>query len=136
MCIFNNSVNYTMKALTFLADRKDHSMVLSSEIAKMEKIPYHYLAKILQGLTKFGYVESAKGRNGGFHITKKGLNCTIALLIKQTDGFTIKNECILTKAGCSEKNPCALHKYFSQIGIDINRSILELRTKDLTNKKL
>ena len=73
-------------------------------------IPYHFLSKVLQRLTKFGIVNSVKGRNGGFKITKKGLNSSVSDIIELLEGSCSKSECILNKSECSEKNQCHLHK--------------------------
>ncbi len=47
MHIFNKSINYTLEAVVYLANHKGDGMMLSSEIARRENIPYHYLVKIL-----------------------------------------------------------------------------------------
>ena len=124
-----------MEAVVYLANHKGNVMMLSSEIVRRENISYHYLAKILQRLPKFGYIESAKGRNGGFQITEKGLNCTVGMLIKQIDGFSTKKECAFGKILSNENNPCTLHMNWSKIRDDINKSIIELKIKDLIIKR-
>ncbi len=135
MRIFNKSLSYTLKAVIYLADHANDGLVLSSEIAKAEKIPYHYLAKILQRLSKYGYIESTKGKNGGFSITEKGLNSTVSIIMKQIDGSSPQKECILNKGKCSGKSPCALHKYWDEIEKIIQDSLLQLKIKDLNTKK-
>ena len=135
MRIFNKSLSYTLNAVIYLADHSDDGLILSSEIAKSEKIPYHYLAKILQRLSKYGYIESTKGKHGGFRKTEKGLNSSVSVIMKQIDGSSPKKECILINGKCLGKSPCALHKYWDEIEKSMQDSLLQLKIKNLKTKK-
>lgn len=134
MRIFNKSVSYTLKAVIYLASNSEDRLILALEIAKKEKIPYYYLAKILQRLTKFGIVTSTKGRNGGFQITEKGLNSSISDIIEKTDGIDSFIECILNEDDCTGKATCALHKSWVKIRNALNDSIFQVKIKDLISK--
>ena len=134
MRIFSKSLSYTLKAIIYLANNSEGRLTLAAEIAKEEKIPYHYLSKLLQQLTKFRIVDSTKGRNGGFKITNKGLNSTVSTIIELIDGPGSKLECILHKSECPRRKPCALHKYWDKTRNDIHNS-LNMKIKDLIIKK-
>ena len=68
--IYTKTGEYAIRAILFLARQSRENLIMSSEIAKSEDIPAHYLAKILQRMAKYGYVDSFKGRGGGFKITE------------------------------------------------------------------
>ncbi|MGE5410507.1 MAG: RrF2 family transcriptional regulator, partial [Clostridiales bacterium] len=63
--IYTKTGEYAIRAVLYLARQPREKLVMSAEIAKSEDIPAHYLAKILQRMAKFGYVDSFKGRGGG-----------------------------------------------------------------------
>ena len=69
--IYTKTGEYAIRAILFLARQPKENLIMSSEIAKSEEIPSHYLAKILQRMAKFGYVDSFKGRGGGLKLPKQ-----------------------------------------------------------------
>ncbi len=88
---------------------------MASEIAKNEEIPSHYLAKILQRLVKYGYVQSFKGRKGGFRITDSALNSSIIEIVEKIEGPVISLKCITGLKNCSEENPCPFHEEWMEL---------------------
>ncbi|MGE5458770.1 MAG: RrF2 family transcriptional regulator [Methanococcaceae archaeon] len=107
--IYTKTGEYAIRAILFLARQPKDVLVMSSAVAKSEDIPSHYLAKILQRMAKYGYVDSHKGRGGGFQITELALNSSILEIVERVEGPVINQKCVTGLKECSEENPCPLH---------------------------
>lgn len=95
-----------------------------SEIAKGIDSPEYFIAKILQVLSRKRLIQSQKGPAGGFYLSKEGLECTLADIVRAIDGDKIFSGCGLGLKSCSEKEPCPIHDKFRVIREDI-RYMLE-----------
>ncbi len=113
--IYTKTGEYAIRAILYLARAPKDLLVMSSNIAKTEDIPSHYLAKILQRMAKFGFVDSFKGRGGGFRITKLALNSTILEVVERIEGPVITLTCITGLKECSDENPCPLHEEWNDL---------------------
>lgn len=79
------------------------------EISKDLGLPKHFLAKILQHLTKNKLASSVKGRNGGFYLSEENKSASLLTVIHSLDGDGMFTGCILGLNVCSEENPCTFH---------------------------
>lgn len=113
--IYTKTGEYAIRAVLFLARQPEGSLVMSSEVAKHEDIPSHYLAKILQRMAKYGYVDSYKGRGGGFMITKLAMDSTILEIVERIEGPVITLKCVTGLKECSDEYPCPLHEEWSEL---------------------
>ena len=89
------------------------------EIATGIDSPEHFLAKILQDLSRKGLVQSAKGPNGGFYLDEKALKRPLSEVVEAIDGDGLFTGCALGLKQCSEVNPCPLHNQFKLIRTEI-----------------
>jgi Rrf2 family protein len=85
------------------------------EISKGIDGPEHFLAKILQDLSRKGILQSIKGPNGGFYLDEPSMKTTLADVVRAVDGDDIFTGCGLGLKICSERNPCPLHDEFKII---------------------
>ncbi|MGE5680902.1 MAG: RrF2 family transcriptional regulator [Bacillota bacterium] len=113
--IYTKTGEYAIRAVLYLARQPRERLVMSAEIAKSEDIPAHYLAKILQRMAKFGYVDSFKGRGGGFQITELALRSSILEIVERIEGPVINLKCVTGLKECSEEHPCPLHEEWAQV---------------------
>lgn len=121
--IFSKTCEYAIRATIFIAQQsKEDRKVAIKEIAKGIDSPEHFIAKILQNLSKKGFISSTKGPNGGFYIDKKGRKTTIADIVLLVDGDNLFTNCVLGLKQCSETKPCPLHHQYK----DTRKNIIEL----------
>ncbi|MCB0668962.1 MAG: Rrf2 family transcriptional regulator [Saprospiraceae bacterium] len=108
--MFSKSCQYAIRAILFLAiyTSEDRRMGVDDLAAKLE-VPKHFLAKVLQQLTRQNLIASAKGRNGGFYLTTENRNSNLLAVIESIDGPHAFHECILGMSKCSNENPCPYH---------------------------
>ncbi len=113
--IYTKTGEYAIRAILFLARQPKEALIMSSEIAEKEDIPAHYLAKILQRMAKYGYVDSFKGRGGGFKITELAKKSSILEIVERVEGPVINLKCITGLKECDEENPCPLHEEWAEL---------------------
>jgi Rrf2 family iron-sulfur cluster assembly transcriptional regulator len=113
--IYTKTGEYAIRAILFLARQPKENLIMSSEIAKSEEIPSHYLAKILQRMAKFGYVDSFKGRGGGFKITEAAMKSSILEIVERVEGPIINLKCVTGLKECSDETPCPLHEEWADL---------------------
>ncbi len=108
--MFSNSSKYAIRAVLYLALKSDESNKLKSEyLAQVLDIPKHFLAKILQQLTKQKIISSLKGRNGGFYLTDENRATNLLSVVEAIEGPVSMNSCILGLDHCSDEAPCPFH---------------------------
>ncbi|WP_219225255.1 RrF2 family transcriptional regulator [Pedobacter antarcticus] len=116
MGIFSKTCEYAMRAVFFIAHRTaEGGKVGIKEIAEGIDSPEHFLAKILQDLSRRNIVKSAKGPNGGFYMDNISLKRRLSEVVEAVDGNGLFTGCGLGLHYCSETNPCPLHNEFKVI---------------------
>ena len=119
--LVSQACKYGIRACLYLAQH-NNGPLLSREIAHALNIPEHFLAKILQDLSKHRLLHSAKGRGGGFRLARPAGQIKLLEVVEAIDGTDCADECILGLPACSETAPCALHSRWA----GIKQEILEL----------
>ena len=102
--------------MIFVAQKsKNESRVSIKQIAEGTDAPEHFVAKIMQDLSRRSLIHSAKGPNGGFYMDKKDLQNSIADIVKTIDGDKLYSNCVLGLKACSELNPCPVHEEYKEV---------------------
>jgi len=134
--MFSKSCEYAIKAMIFVAQKsKDETRVSVKEIAKGTDAPEHFIAKIMQDLSRRKLIHSVKGPNGGFYMDANNLKNSISDIVKAIDGDSIYSDCVLGLKACSEKNPCPVHFEYKEIKKNLIKMI-EHSTIGEFNEKL
>lgn len=134
--MFSKSCEYAIKAMIFVAQKsKDKNRVSAKEIAAGTDAPVHFVAKIMQDLSRKKLVHSIKGPNGGFYMDNEDLKCSIADIVKALDGDDIYMDCVLGLKACNEKKPCPVHFEYKEIKKNLIKMI-ENNTIGEFNEKL
>lgn len=114
--MFSKTCEYAIRAMIFIVQKStDNNKVGIKEIAEGIDSPVHFIAKILQDLSKKGLVNSLKGPNGGFYVDANNLKHSLADIVKVIDGDKIFSGCGLGLKQCSETHPCPIHYEFKKV---------------------
>lgn len=133
--MLSKTCEYAIRALIFIAQRSQEGERAGiREIAKAIDSPEHFIAKILQDLGRKGFVQSAKGPNGGFYLDKSAAKHTLADIVREIDGDKIFTGCGLGLPQCSEKHPCPLHNEFKAIRERIKHMLEKAKLGELTGE--
>jgi Rrf2 family protein len=122
--MFSKTCEYAIRAMIFIAQKsKSGTKVGIREIAKGIDSPEHFIAKILQDLSRKKLLLSMKGPNGGFYLDNEGLECSLADIVKAVDGDKLLTGCGLGLKQCSETKPCPMHNEFKLVRKNIQNML-------------
>lgn len=107
--MLSRSSEYAVRALSFLATRKERSWLLSRSIAEELGIPPPFLAKILQTMATVGILSSQRGRGGGFRLQRDPATISLYEIVEPFDHLGHRTLCILGQQLCGEEHACPLH---------------------------
>jgi len=138
--MLSKTCEYAIRALIYIAQKsKEGNNVGIKEIAAGIDSPEYFIAKILQELSRKGFVQSMKGPNGGFYMDKNNLETSIADIVREIDGDKIFSGCGLGLKECSEEHPCPIHNDFKNIRQEMKNMLENSKIKvfvDNLNLKL
>lgn len=122
--MLSKTCEYAIRSLIYIAQKtKNGGKIGVKEIAKGIDSPEHFIAKILQDLSRKGVVQSTKGPNGGFHLEDESLNHTLEDIVKVVDGDKLFTTCVVGLKECSETRPCPLHEDYKKIRINLKNML-------------
>ena len=129
--LFSSSCEYGIRALIYLAIHREDGPCLVREIAEVESIPRHYLAKILQQLAGHGLVRSTKGPGGGFALARDPETLTAEEVIAILEPGHNSTRCVLGLDECNDDAPCPLHETWSSLRDSFFGQLSEMTLGDM-----
>lgn len=105
---------YALRSLINLgiAAEVKRSLVQVSELAENEQLPVKFLEQILQALKEAGFVESVRGKFGGYRLAKNAREITIGEVVRRVDGPLAPIGCVsqsaYTRCTCPDEEHCGL----------------------------
>ena len=90
--------DYTLRVLFYVASNNDRLVTLS-EIAAYYEISVEHLRKVVHALSKTGYLDTYRGKNGGIKLAKPASEINLATIVTQAEG----NEPLIN---CSQQKCC------------------------------
>jgi Rrf2 family protein len=122
--LFSRECEYALQAVLYLALQREGSMTSIKALTARLGIPYHFLAKILQKLTRKGLLRSLKGPTGGFALAMPAEKITLLQIVEAVDGDGFMNTCVLGFAQCSGRNPCSVHEQWGAVRTSIHAMLV------------
>jgi Rrf2 family protein len=129
---FSRASLYALHALVFMGRQKDNHPVASHVIAHAEGIPERFLLKVLKPLVSAGVLQSIKGPNGGYRLTRPVRTISLLEVVEAVDGS------IRGQVSFEGKNSAGLERRLETIFDDaagqVRRQYKKVRISDLTGK--
>lgn len=130
---FSKTTSYSLNVLSYMAINEDENMSAKYLHDKLS-IPYPYLRQILTSLSHSGFIQSKRGRSGGFTFARPKENISIADIIDSTDGLESLNNCILGFTKCPFDNQCSMHSVWEMTRNNILKVLKETSLADIIKK--
>ncbi|MQY81919.1 MAG: Rrf2 family transcriptional regulator [Dehalococcoidia bacterium] len=121
--LYSKSAEYAIQAMLYLAENEGRGLVMVSSIAEIYNIPRHFLAKLVQTLTRNRLVKSYRGRNGGIKLARSSEKIVNAIEGPPPEQPT----CVIGLDVCSDDAICPLHKQWQHI-VDLMHDTLSSET--------
>ena len=115
----SGAASVALHTMAYLSTEKTGKLLQNKEIAKTLEISENHLSKILQRLTKAGFIETQRGPKGGVRLSKNPENITLLNIFEAIEGpYTISD--------CTFKGNCRFEGCIFDGKLEkINRSFLE-----------
>ncbi len=94
---------YALKVMIDLAQHDDGEFIALKEIAARQDISIKYLETIISLLNKAGFVESLRGKSGGYRLTRSPDEYTAGSILKISEGSLAPVSCLYDDAEKCEK---------------------------------
>lgn len=136
--LLSKTAEYGIRAVLYIALNQTRAKnfqrrLTTKDIAKNLKVPYHFLAKVIQKLVKAGIIHSKRGKNGGFILKKTPGKVKLLDIFVALEGEDLLKNCVLGLPNCSDKSPCPVHSYWKSIREEIKRMLSDKTLKEFLN---
>src|SRR5215510_9439641 len=98
--------DYAVRAVLHLAHMKNGERAATSTVAKEQRIPPSFLAKIISQLSIAGLLHTSRGARGGVTLAREPKDITLLEVVEAIDGPIQLNECVQNEGICSFEEKC------------------------------
>jgi Rrf2 family protein len=136
---------YALRSLINLgiAAKVGRKLVRVTELAKAEDLPVKFLEQVVQQLREAGYVESTRGKHGGYRLAKPADQIAIGSIVRLIDGPLAPIGCVSQTAyepcNCPDEAHCGLR----MLMLDVRNAIAAILDRytladvvDVTTRKM
>jgi Rrf2 family protein len=129
--MLSKKTQYALQALSYMAGKNTDAPILIAEIADQKKIPLKFLENILLSLKKAGFLESKKGKHGGYLFATAPDKIKLSSIFRAIEGPIALLPCVSLNfykkcETCNEKK-CGINKVMLEVR-DNTLAILDKKT--------
>jgi Rrf2 family protein len=129
--MLSKKTQYALQALSYMVEKNSEFPLLIAEIAAAKNIPLKFLENILLELKKGGFLESKKGKHGGYFFATPPQKIKLSAIFRIIEGPIALLPCVSLNfyekcADCNEKK-CGINRVMAEVR-DNTLAILDKRT--------
>jgi Rrf2 family protein len=129
--MLSKKTQYALQALSYMVEKHTDDPILIAEIASQKNIPIKFLENILLSLRKAGFLESKKGKHGGYFFAQAPEKIKLSSIFRIIEGPIALLPCVSLNfyekcADCNEKK-CGINKVMVAVR-DNTLAILDNKT--------
>jgi len=129
--MLSKKTQYALQALSYMVEKNSEFPILIAEIAAAKNIPLKFLENILLELKKGGFLESKKGKHGGYFFATPPHKIKLSAIFRIIEGPIALLPCVSLNfyekcADCNEKK-CGINRVMAEVR-DNTLAILDKRT--------
>jgi Rrf2 family protein len=104
-----HQADYATRAILYLAQREKGKHIATGKVAKEQKIPSSFLAKIVSQLSIAGILQTSRGAHGGIWLARDPEDITLLEVVEAIDGPIRLNVCSDSSGECTLEDDCPMH---------------------------
>ena len=131
MLNLTKNIEYALISLRHINNNGDEKLYTAKEIASIYHLPQENLAKILQKLSKTGYLKSIKGIYGGYSLNKDLSNINLIDFIESIEGPVGLVKCT-NNLDCEILELCNIKEPIHKINKNIRQALNKLSLYEIT----
>ncbi|TSB48523.1 RrF2 family transcriptional regulator [Alkalicoccobacillus porphyridii] len=108
-----NYTEYALRTLMYINAQSKESLVTVEEVANFYGLPMNHLKKIFWKLNELGYINSVRGRNGGYHLDVNPQKVQLGDLIRKLENLELTS-LVKNKVNAQFNHPCFLTMYVDE----------------------
>ena len=117
--MLSKKTQYALQALSYMVEKHSDDPILIAEIANQKNIPIKFLENILLELRKAGFLESKKGKHGGYFFAQAPEKIKLSSIFRIIEGPIALLPCVSLNfyekcADCNEKK-CGINKVMAAV---------------------
>jgi Rrf2 family cysteine metabolism transcriptional repressor len=102
--VLSQKSQYAVRAVFELAKRHGSAPVKAAQVAEAQYVPVRFLENILNQLRQAGIIESVRGKEGGYRLSRAPQDISVGEVVRLVQGAVSEIEC----AGAAGEAACAL----------------------------
>ena len=130
---FSTKGTYGLRAVVELALRYGEGPVSLAAVATEQGISEAYLEQLMRSLKNAGLVATARGKSGGYLLTKEPSKISVGEVLRALEGSTDVVDCVGSGANvCENACTCSARPLFLKLQSRINAVLNETTIGELT----
>ena len=123
---------YCLRVMIDLAEHQSEGYIRMKDVAARQGISLKYLEKILPVLAKNNIVDGIQGKGGGYRLTRKPEEYTLAEILRLTEGTLAPVACLECGASpCDRAADCRTLPIWTELDRRINGYLDSVTVADL-----
>lgn len=132
--ILSTKGRYGLKMMFELAKKHGSGTMSLKDIAKKQELSETYLEQLISHLRKAGLVNSIRGAQGGYELSRAPADITVGQIIRTLEGPLAPADCVLGgEPECSKAECCVTRTIWEKIMDSINGVIDSITLQDMIN---
>ncbi len=122
---------YALRVMIELAQSNSDTHIPLSVIAERQSISEKYLESIIVVLSKAGFVDSVRGKGGGYKLMKEPCEYTVGSILRTVEGPLVPVSCLKDDAShCERTENCKTLPVWTQLNNVINEYLDSVKLSD------
>lgn len=127
---------YALRLMIDLAQHRDEGYISLKEISARQDITVRYLEQIIAILLKAGFVQSIRGKSGGYRLAKHPQEYTTEDILKLTEGALLPISCMVAQGeNCPRAAGCATMPFWKGLQQVIEHYLRNVTLEDLAKQQ-
>ena len=127
--------DYAVRAVLYLAEKNGAGRAPTSQIARDQRIPPSFLAKIVSQLSVAGMVQTSRGARGGVSLAREPKDISLLEVVEAIDGPITLNECVADPGLCAFGDDCPVHGVWTGVQEKLVRELSTTSFADLMSAR-
>jgi FeS assembly SUF system regulator len=111
---------------------REDEMLSAHAIAERVRVEIPTASKVLKLLAGSGLLESYRGANGGYRVSRKAGEISVAEVIAAIEGPIAMTECSVDEGICSQEDLCELRGNWQRISLAVAEALQEVSLAEMS----
>jgi len=128
--------DYAIRAMIHIASLPDGRPAMRRDIARVQKIPADFVAKILQSLVRAGLLRSSRGTGGGFSLARERERIALLEVVEAIEGPLALVACAGQEGDCDHSSFCPADAVWREVQDGIRDVLRRATLETLVNSRM